>query len=215
MSTPPAGAPYRNPRTNPFGKYVTGFFNFRTEFLPLARGTVPLSGYIGVIAFWGGLLGGSYYCLNKYNEYYRFKNELLFQQHQTDIVGGRAALNYPEDVKLHSEAIKPYHNHMAVRQEMVFGNNGVFKTNPYSYSDAQTRVRNAEDKIDSTIFHGGLAWNVHRYTKAKPLEDYDAIRLRALFNLATAAYHENRAPGLFLPLATQIKLDKTKEEVVF
>jgi len=58
MSQIPNKPLFRNQRTNPFGKYVTGFFNYRTELLPLARGTTTIPQHVLVLGFWGGLLFG-------------------------------------------------------------------------------------------------------------------------------------------------------------
>jgi hypothetical protein len=215
MSQIPNKPLFRNQRTNPFGKYVTGFFNYRTELLPLARGTTTIPQHVLVLGFWGGLLFGGKKLLDIYNEEHRFHNEMIYKTHQTAATGANYRLKYyTADTQPHSETIKPLHDHIAMRPDVIFGNNKVWGAISESASNVNTSVRARELQVDSLMMQGGYNWNSHRYTKAKPASDYDALRLRALYNLATAAYHENRAPGFFIPLSAQIKMEQIQKEKV-
>lgn len=210
--------PPRNPRTNPFGKYVTGYFNFRTEMFPLAPQEETSSWMwkaLPVWTFFGGLFFGSYYAYNNLTEAKLWQNEQMFLAQQSDSAKAVKTLNYPEQAKAHTEPIPPYRNFITTRPDMAFGSNGVYASTNEVHPGVITNLRRHHDDANSLLFQFGHNWNSFRYTKAKPAEDYDAVRLKALFNLAAAAYHEGRRPSLHLPLAVQARVEAYSQQNVY
>lgn len=206
----------RNPRTNPFGKYISAFFNYRTELLPIDSFRFGWVRTASALSFWAFLTGGGYYTLNQYTETQHWNNEASYQA----MAGGATRNNpihmpeYPADAPQHLEAITPMKNFISARPDMVFGPNKQWMAGDGVHTQYQTVARNLEDAIDSSFMQGGADFNVHRYVKAKPLEDYEAIRLKGLFNLAAAAYYEGRAPAFFQPLAHQAKIDQANRSSI-
>lgn len=216
----PEGAHMRNPRTNPFGRHILGIFNYRTQLNPPSRGKVTFLRALIPVSFWAGLTFGGYYLLKRFKTSFRYEGELQ----SAAVVGDRQGYykGYREHTEtmeatrdqLHYHAITPYDNRVAVRQEYVFGNAPAFTAPVTSFFHHHVRLRLLHEKHNSLNYRLDPAHNSHRYIKAKPKEEYDALRLKALFNLSAAAYHEGRAPNVFIPLETQIQLQEVAKSSI-
>ena len=168
-----------------------------------------------VWAFFGSIFFGSYWAYGNLTEAKLWENEKMFFAQQSGSDKAVKSLNYPEQAKAHTEPIPAYRNFVTARPDMVFGGNGIYAPSEDLHPSTISNLRRNHDDANSLLFQFGHNWNAFRYTKAQPAEDYDAIRLKALFNLAAAAYHEGRRPALHLPLAVQARVEAYSQQNVY
>eukprot|EP00461_Guttulinopsis_vulgaris_P001750 UN01750 len=190
-----------SPRTNPLGRNIQSFYNFRTMLEPADADNHKFGTKLIAWAFWAGLPLGTYWALNNYSEDTWYKNQLNYQAHRTPCTRGSAKMFPPETVgQVCAEVIRPRNNVHLANQEYIFpaltrpAHDGTAENPNQLYA----LVRRAEEKAGSLAYGFGHSHNIHRYEIAKPMEDYNAIKIKANFNLAAATYYESRA-NIFFP----------------
>lgn len=192
-----------SPRTNPLGKYLQQWYNFRTRLSPPEHDTSTTAGRLTTVALWFGLPITAYILAVNTSDEWRYRAQKHWMSSRQPKAQINEKFNYPEETKgqLHDESITSRQFYQVARHQYVFPS---LAKGQYGHYHAHTMVqtRRANDEQDSTWCPGGVSHNVHRYQIAKPIEDYNAVKIKATFNLAAAAYYESRANLYFPKLQT-------------
>lgn len=187
--------------TNPWGRQLLGYYNNRTEWTPrkLQQPHISsLSKFAMLVGFFGVPIGYMYAVKNQ-----TYRTRVDHEHHYSSVVLGHSGVyptaNVPENTPVHVQTLTPYENHISLNSRSAFGYKTRFTPEEVTQGHANMWLLEQRKENDPT-YQFDSTYHLQNYMVAAPKEDYDAIKLKATWRLAAAAYYQDRAPGIYLPL---------------